>query len=164
VSKRKTAPHRGPGRQVKHGAYSIVYREEMVKRHPELARYVQDCHNALLADLAPEGPETLSAAKTILLDRCTAALLMAGQLEIYLGTHGLLRRDRLDQKVIEAEPALESWLHVNRAILRDLEALGLERVELGPRNLTPDEMLADAHEDVLAQEAAGKPDKGDGDA
>ena len=156
MSKRKTAPHRGPGRQVKHGAYSIVYREEMVKRHPELARYVQDCHNALLADLAPEGPETLSAAKTLLLDRCTAALLMAGQLEIYLGTHGLLRRDRLDQKILEAEPALESWLHVNRAILRDLMALGLERVELKEKVMTIEELTLVARTESWAMDEAAR--------
>jgi hypothetical protein len=43
-------------------------------------------------------------------------------------------------------------------------ALGLEKVELGPLDVTPDQMLIDAHADVLAQEAAGKPGKGDGDA
>jgi hypothetical protein len=81
-------------------------------------------------------------AKQIILDRMTAKLLTAGLLDIFMGKHGILRRDRLEQKILEAEPIVATWLSINNAILRDLEALGLERKPLDI-TLTPAE-LADA--------------------
>jgi hypothetical protein len=159
MSKRKAAPRRRPGREIKHGAYSIVYREEIVKRYPELVRYTQDCHAALLKDLAPGGPDTLSAAKGILLDRLTSKLLTAGLLDIYLGQQGIIRRDRLDQRVLECEPAVATYLQVNNAIRHDLVVLGLERVNLEPHVLTPDELMAQVE---LEDQDSGKEGTDDG--
>lgn len=142
------------GHQPKHGAQALVFRKEIIEQYPELVRYARECRDGLIRDLAPEGEDTLSTAKQIVLDRLQSKLLTAGLLDIFLGKNGVIRRDRLDQRVLEAEPCVQTWLQVNHAILRDLQALGLERVELGPRNVTPDQMLLDAHADVVAQEAA----------
>jgi hypothetical protein len=131
------------GNPPKHGADALVYRKEIIEQYPELVRYARECHAGLVADLAPEGEDTLSTAKQIILARLTSKILTAGLLDIYLGKNGVIRRDRLDQRVLECEPAVQVWLQVNNAIRRDLETLGLERRQLEPRVLTPAELLAE---------------------
>jgi len=153
-TKRKDAPKRRPGRQIKHGAYALIYREEILKKYPEVARYAMDCRAGLVKDLAPGGPDTLSTAKMIVLDRLTAKLLTAGLLDVFLGEHGLIRRDRLDQRVLEAEPIVQTWLSVNHAILKDLEALGMERKALEAIVLSTEEMIVAVNEERAAAKAA----------
>ena len=155
-TKRKDAPKRHPGRQIKHGAYALIYREEILKKYPEVARYAMDCRAGLVKDLAPGGPDTLSTARMIVLDRLTAKLLTAGLLDVFLGEHGIIRRDRLDQRVLEAEPIVQTWLSINHAILKDLEALGLERKALDAE-LTVLDVIAECDKDKAAKAAeAGK--------
>ena len=148
---RKTGLKRRIGRPTKHGADALIYRDEIIKQYPELVSYTRDCRDGLERDLAPEGADSLPMAKQIILDRLTAKLQTAGLLDIYLGKHGILRLDRLDQRVLETEPAVQVWLQVNHAILRDLLALGLERRELGPRVLSPLEIAAEIDAEKAAQ-------------
>ena len=157
-TKRKDAPKRHPGRQIKHGAYALIYREEILKKYPEVARYAMDCRAGLVKDLAPGGPDTLSTARIIVLDRLTAKLLTAGLLDVFLGEHGIIRRDRLDQRVLEAEPIVQTWLSINHAILKDLEALGMERRSL-EAIMTPAELLEAVARDAEV-EAAQEAEKG----
>lgn len=154
MSKRKLSPHRPSGRRPKHGAYAIIYRDEILKQYPELARYTLDCRDGLVKDLAPGGLDTLSMAKQIILDRLISKLLAVGVLDIFLGKNGVIRRDRLDQRVLEAEPIVATWLSVNNAILRDLEALGLERKALEATPMTIEEVTAAVHAEREAKEEA----------
>ena len=151
------------GRPVKHGANAIIYREEVIKKHPELVRYVRATYAALLRDLAPGDPDGLSAARRVLLDRMASLLLTAGLLDTYISKNGIIRKDRLEQRVLECEPCVQTLLSVNTAILKGLLALGLERRTLDV-TMTPEQMLLDAHADVVAQEAAKDGQGGDGDA
>ena len=160
------------GRPVKHGANALIYRDEIIKQFPELVRYTRDCYAGLVRDLAPEGADTLPTAKQIILDRLTAKLQTAGLLDIFMGKHGIIRRDRIDQRVLEAEPIVQTWLQVNNAIRADLQLLGLERRELGPRVLTADELVDAVEaercrakaEDVAAQDAPGSAPEGQAEA
>jgi hypothetical protein len=161
MSKRKAAPRRRPGREIKHGAYSIVYRDEIVKQYPELARYTQDCHAALLKDQAPGGPATLSAAKQIVLDGLSSKLQTWGLLNIFLGTHGIIRRDRLDQRILECEPAVATLLQVWHSIRMDLQLLGIEKVEIQPTVMTVEELtLAVRKEQAEMTEQAARDKEG----
>ena len=153
---KRTKFKRRIGNPPKHGAGAIVYRKEIIEQFPELVRYARECRADLASDLAPGGEQTLSAAKRIILDRLNSKILTAGLLDIYMGQHGILRRDRLEAKVLEAEPALESWLHVNRAILRDLMALGLERVELKEKVMTIEELTLVARKESWAMDEAAR--------
>lgn len=147
MSEKPRKSKRGPGRPVKHGAKALVYRDEVCRQYPELVRYTRDTYDDLVADLAPEGIDSMPAAKRVLLDGLLGKLQTRGLCEIYMGQHGILRRDQVEKHVIEAEPIVETWLRVNHAILRDLQALGLEKVKLAPRELTPQELL-----DLAAEE------------
>jgi hypothetical protein len=145
-----------------HGAFALVYRDEIVRQFPELTRYTRDVYDGLMEDLAPEGKDTLPVAKRIILDRLLSKLLTAGLLDIYLGQHGILQRGALERKVLECEPAVNTWLAVNHAILRDLQALGLERKELEPLDLNPLEIAAEIDARKIANGACevGKIDPG----
>lgn len=147
ISKAKDKPRNTGGRPVKHGIYAIVHREEAVKRHPELVRYSQAFHRELLRDLDPEG-RGLPAAQRVIVDGLVAKVMSRGLCEVYLGEHGLLRRDRLAEKVLEAEPLTDLWLAIGNSIRRDLALLGLDRRLPEPRVLTPEEMLEEAAQDA----------------
>jgi hypothetical protein len=148
----KRKKKRRTGRPPMHGAFALVYRDEVVRQFPELTRYTRDVYDGLLDDLAPEGKDTLPIAKRIILDRLLSKLLTAGLLDIYLGQHGILQREALARKTLECEPAVNTWLAVNHAILRDLQALGLERKELEPRDISPLDIAAE----IDAKKAASK--------
>jgi len=142
------------GRPIKHGAHALIYRDEVIKQYPELVKYTRDAYDGLVYDLAPEGIETLSTAKRIILERLTAKLLTAGLLDIFMGEHGVLRRDPLNRQIPEAEPIVGTWLQVNHAILRDLMALGLEPKKLEPKALTPAELLEAAGDEAVERARA----------
>ncbi len=167
MTSKKERKHR-IGRPIKHGAHALIYRDEVIKQYPELVRYTRDCYDGLLSDLAPEGPETLSTAKQIILARVVSKLQVAGLLDIFMGKYGILRRAQADGGsiiILEPEPVIATWLQVNHAILRDLTALGLERAELKPQELSPLDIAAsiDAQKDSAdaLRAAAGPEDAGD---
>lgn len=144
------------GRPSKHGARALVYRDAIIREHPELVRYTRDCYDGLLADLAPEGPDTLGTAKRIVLSQVIEGLQIKGLLSIYLGEHPRA-------PLPELAPVITLWLQTSAAVLKNLSALGLEPVELEPKILTPQELLAQAAEEDAAREAAARAEAGQGE-
>ena len=118
------------GRPPKHGGLSLVYRADLVKEHPELRRYLQDCRDGLIDDLAAGDEDALTTGQRILVDRTIQKLSLARLIEIYITKTGVLRRDRLNSKVLEVEPILIYWQSLNHAIRSDLAILGLKRAEI----------------------------------
>jgi len=130
----------------------------------------------IVRDICPEGPEHLSTARRILLDRLMSKLAWARLAEEYLAAFGLLKPDKLKEKTLEAHPLMAFWLSVNNQITRDLAILGLDRKALEVVDLTPMELLAAAAEDAATESedapcrvqdgpgnaSAGRPEAGEG--
>ena len=152
------------GPLARHGGYSVAHKDELLKRHPEIQLYLKVVRRGLIRDLSPEGEAHLTTARHIILDRLMQKLATVRLVETYLSEHGILRRDRLEQKVLDAEPITTMWLALNNQIRSDIQLLGLDRKSIDVTAMTPDEMLLDAHADVVAQEAAKDGQGGDGDA
>ena len=115
------------GRPPKHGARAIVYRADLIREYPEVVRLTRDWWDGMVADLG--GPAALTTAQEVLLSRVISKVQTAALIEIWLGKHGILRRDSLDRKLLEAEPIVATWLSINNAIRADLQLLGIKRVE-----------------------------------
>jgi len=152
------------GPLARHGGYSVAHKDELVKRHPEIQLYLKVIRRGMIRDLSPEGEAHLSTARGLLLDRLMQKLATARLIETYLSEHGILRRDRLEHKVLDGEPILTHWLALNNQIRSDIQLLGLDRRSLEATPLTPEQMLLDAHADVVAQDAEIVKPGGDADA
>ena len=118
------------GPLARHGGYSVAHKDELVKRHPEIQNYLKGIRRGMIRDLSPAGEEHLSTARGLLLDRLMQKLATARLIETYLSEHGILRRDRLEHKVLDGEPILTHWLAINNQIRSDIQLLGLDRVTL----------------------------------
>jgi len=120
---------RKAGRPVKSGAWSVVNRDELVARYPEVQRFLRDTRQGLVRDVAGE-EENLSEMQRILIDRIISKLAVCRVVECYLEKHGILRRDRLEKdKVLELEPALVQWAALDRNIKDALALLGIKKRE-----------------------------------
>lgn len=116
------------GRPPKHGGYSIQLRDELIKENPHLRRYLLDCRDGLIRDVAGT-EEQLSEQQRIMIDRIVSRLAICRLIEVYVERHGAFRRDRLKKdQILELEPALgTNYLAFSNSIDRALIALGLER-------------------------------------
>jgi hypothetical protein len=137
------------GPLARHGGYSVAHRDELLRRNPEITRYLKMVRRGLIRDLSPEGEEHMTTARHVILDRLMQKVATVRLVETYLAEHGILRRDSLAKKVLEAEPITTLWLALNNQIREDLKLLGLERRPLEAIILTPDQLLLDAAEDVV---------------
>ena len=126
--KEKKRPGRKPGVKVKHGGYSLIHRDELLKRNPHIRQYLQDCRDGLVRDVAGS-EEALSEQQRIMIDRIVSRLSICRLIESYIERYGPFRRDRIKkEKVLELEPALGiNYLAFSNSIDRALVALGLER-------------------------------------
>ena len=146
------------GPLARHGGYSVAHKDELLKRHPEIQRYLKVVRRGLIRDTCPEGEEHLTMARRLVLDRLMQKLATARLIETYLAENGFLRRDRAAQKVLEAEPIMTTWLALNHQIRLDLQLLGLERKALDI-TLTTDRM-SDAILADLAEKGPERPVEG----
>jgi hypothetical protein len=112
------------GRPPKHGGYSL-YQGDLIKEHPELRRYLEDCRAGLIEDLSAEGEAGLTAGQLILLDRIIQKVGLSRLIEIHVSKSSFLRDPQA--KAPEIAPVLQFWLSVNNAIRADLQLLGIER-------------------------------------
>ena len=144
------------GPLARHGGYSVAHKDELIIRHPEIRLYLKVVRRGLIRDLSPEGEEHMTTARHCVLDRLMQKLATARLVETYLAEHGILRRDKLAEKVLDAEPITTLWLALNNQIREDLKLLGLDRKPLDAITLTPDELLQEAAEEQ-AQGATGGP-------
>jgi hypothetical protein len=141
----------------KHGIYATSpHQEAIFARHPEITAYLRIVRRGLVRDLSPEGEAHMSTAKHVILDRLMGKLKMSGLIEAYLAENGIIRRDKLAQKVLEPEPITSLWLALNHQIRLDLQLLGLERKALDAE-LTVLDVIAEFDKDKAAKAAeAGK--------
>jgi hypothetical protein len=128
------------GPLAKHGGYSVAHKDELIRQHPEIQRYLKMVRRGIIRDICPEGEEHLTTARHCVLDRLMQKLATARLVETYLAEHGILRRDKLAQKVLDAEPITTLWLALNNQIREDLKLLGLDRKPLDVIEMTPAEI------------------------
>lgn len=145
-------PH---GPLARHGGYSVAMKDELLRSRPEILRYLKRTQRDIVRDICPEGDVHLTATRRILIDRVMSKLATVRLIETYIGEHGILRQDRLDQRVLEAEPIFGVWLSLNNQIREDLKLIGFERKALEAEALTPMQLLEAAGEDAdLAAQGA----------
>lgn len=116
------------GRPPKHGGYSLIVKDEILKDHPHLRRYLQDCRDGLVQDVAGS-EDRLTEQQRIMIDRIISRLSICRLIEVYIEKYGAFRRDRLKRyKILELEPALGlNYLAFSNSIDRALVALGLNK-------------------------------------
>lgn len=116
------------GRPPKHGGYSLIHRDQLIKNYPQLRRYLEDARTGLIRDVAGT-EDQLSEQQRILIDRIISRLSICRLIEIYIEKYGAFRRDRLKRfQVLELEPALgQNYLAFSNSIDRALIALGLNK-------------------------------------
>jgi hypothetical protein len=137
------------GPLARHGGYSVAMKDELLRKRPEILRYLKRMQRDIVRDICPEGEEHLTAARRCILDRLFSKLATARLIEAYLGEYGILRHDRLEnQKILEGEPILEVWLALNNQITKDLQVLGLDRKALDITELTATELAEAIDADV----------------
>lgn len=119
---------RKKGRPLKHGGYSIIYKDQEIKRHPKLRQYLQECRDGLILDVAGS-EDALSEQQRIMIDRIISRLSICRLIECYVERYGAFRRDKIKrEKVLELEPALGvNYLAFSNSIDRALIALGLNK-------------------------------------
>jgi hypothetical protein len=144
----------------RHGVYAnAAHQEAILTRHPEIMAYIRIVRRGFVRDLSPEGEAHMTTAKHVILDRLMGKLKMSGLIEAYLSENGIIRRDKLAQKVLDPEPITSLWLGLNHQIRLDIQLLGLERRALDI-TLTTDQMsdaiLADLAEKGTERPVAGK--------
>jgi hypothetical protein len=126
----KSKKIRRRGRPPRHGIYSPVLREEFLRENPEVQRYIQAARDGLVRDqLAKVGGRTeddLSAGQVLMIDRLVSRIALSRQIEVYLRRHNILRRDRLNQQILEAEPICQFWLQLQNSIDRGSGMLGID--------------------------------------
>lgn len=128
------------GRPPKHGGYSLIAKDEILKDNPRIRRYLQDCRDGLVRDVAGS-EDRLTEQQRILIDRIVTRLSICRLIEVYIEKYGLFRRDRLkESQVLELEPALgKNYLAFSNSIDRALRDLGIERKEIA-KDITPEQM------------------------
>ena len=124
VTKRK----RRPGRPPRHGGYSLVARDELLKEAPHLKQYLRDTRAGLVKDIAGT-EEELTEQQRCLIDRLLSRLAVCRLIETYIEKNGIFRRDRLQkERVLELEPALGvNYLAFSNSIDRALSILGVSK-------------------------------------
>jgi hypothetical protein len=115
------------GRPFKHGAYSIIHRDGLLKKHKDIEKFLEDCRKGLIRDVAGS-EEALSEGQKILIDRIISKLAILRLIEIYIERYGPFNRQKLKQKTLELEPVLgESFLAFSNSIRASLVVLGVDR-------------------------------------
>lgn len=117
------------GQPPKHGGYSLIVRDEILKDHPYVRQYLQNCRDGLVEDVAGSD-ERLTEQQRIIIDRpIISRLSICRLIEVYIEKYGAFRGDRLKKdKVLELEPALgQNYLAFSNSIDRALIALGLSK-------------------------------------
>jgi hypothetical protein len=138
-----------------HGAYSIRYRNELLRAHPEILWYVNAVRRGVVRDISPEGEKHLPMARRVILDQCCRKLATALLIEVNL----------TEDKVQTAAPVLDVWMRLNAQIRDDLKLLGLDRKALEVEILTPAELLLEvAKDEEEAAKAAAEPMPDQGEA
>jgi hypothetical protein len=150
------------GRPVKHGGYSLIARDELLKQHPKLRQYLEDTRAGLVKDVAGS-EDQLSEQQRVMVDRIISRLSICRLIEVYIEKYGAFRRDQLKRfQVLELEPALgQNYLAFSNSIDRALIALGLDKKQ-GDEGLDLGKYIAEKYGKGKAKD--GQPEeKGKGD-
>ena len=139
---------------LKHGLFSVKGRANLLRAHPEIRVYLRAVRRGLIRDICPEGEIHLTMAKRVILDRLLSKLARVHLIETFLDANGIIRRDMIKLKILDAEPITHLWTILNVQIREDLKLLGLERKPLEAIVLSPAELLLEAARDVEEEDAA----------
>jgi hypothetical protein len=122
-----------------------------LKDHPQIRRYLQDCREGLILDIAGS-EDKLTEAQRILIDRIISKLSICRLIEIYIEKHGIFRKDKLDKRILELEPALGvNYLAFNNSIRLALGLLGINKRH-SEEILTPIELAQRIEEEKRRRE------------
>jgi len=115
------------GRPLRHGGFSLIAKDELLKDQPHIRQYLLDCRAGLVRCVSGS-EEMLTEQQRILIDRIISKLSICRLIEAYIEKYGIFRRDMLKKKVLELEPALgKSYLAYSNAIDRALVTLGIDK-------------------------------------
>ena len=128
ATKSKKGRKKKMGCPMKHGGYSLIHRDALLKEHPRLRYYLEDVRVGLVQDVAGS-EDALSEQQRIMIDRIISRLSICRLIEIYCEKYGVFRRDQVKRhKILELEPALGiNYLAFSNSIDRALVALGLNK-------------------------------------
>jgi hypothetical protein len=108
------------GRPPKHGGFSIVYKDEHLKRHPKLREYLQDARAGLVRDIAGS-EDNLTEQQRIMINMIISKLSIVRLIECYVEANGAFNGDSLKGCLGQ------SYLAFSNSIDRALVNLGLDR-------------------------------------
>jgi len=108
------------GRPPKHGGFSIVYKDEHLKRHPKLREYLQDARAGLVRDIAGS-EDNLTEQQRIMINMIISRLSIVRLIETYVEANGAFNGDSLKGCLGQ------SYLAFSNSIDRALVNLGLDR-------------------------------------
>jgi hypothetical protein len=162
ATKSKKGRKKKMGCPMKHGGYSLIHRDALLKEHPRLRYYLEDVRVGLVQDVAGS-EDALSEQQRVMIDRIISRLSICRLIEIYCEKYGVFRRDQVKgHKVLELEPALGiNYLAFSNSIDRALQALGLNKkktsdvLDLG-RYISEKDQAAKAAGKAGAQAQAGQ--------
>ena len=141
------------GPLARRGGWSVAEKDKLLRRRPEIRRYLKIIQRDIVRDICPEGEEHLTAARRLLLDRLMSKLATARLIESYMAERGIVRQDKLEQQnVLEAEPLMSTWLSLNLQIREDLKLIGLDRRPLAAEVLSPMQLLEAAKNEPETQQ------------
>lgn len=148
------------GRPVKHGAYSLAIRDQVLKENPRVTRYLVDTRAGLVKDVAGS-EDALSEQQRVMIDRIISKLAICRLIELYVEKHGAFPQLKVKGKTI-VKMELHACLGINylafsNAIDRALVALGLSKKQ-AENVLSPLEVAAeiDAEKEKRTQAARAR--------
>jgi hypothetical protein len=83
------------GRPVRHGAYSIIHRDTLLKAQPLIRRYLEDVRIGLVRDISGGTEDDLSEQQRVMIDRIINRLAICRLIEAYCERYGVFRKDML---------------------------------------------------------------------
>jgi hypothetical protein len=143
------------GRPAKHGGFSLVHKDELLKEHPYIQRYLRDCRAGIITDLG--GEETMTAMQMVMVDRLISRMAICRLIEAYIEKYGAFNRVAIQQKRLELEPVLASYLSFSNSIDRTLVSLGLEKRKPAEPDILTIAAEIDAEQAALEAREAEKP-------
>jgi hypothetical protein len=133
------------GRPPKHGGYSIIHRDALLKDHPHIRCYLQECREGLIRDVAGT-EEALTEQQRIMIDRLISRLSICRLIELYVERKGVFTGSG------ELVSCLgTNYLAFSNSIDRALTVLGIEK-RAGENALSPLEYMRQYDEDKQKME------------
>jgi hypothetical protein len=135
----KTKKNKRMGRPPKHGGFSIVYKDDQLKKNPKIRQYLQDCRGGLVKDIAGT-EDNLTEQQRIMIDRIISKLSIVRLIEAYVEANGAFDGDSLKDCLGR------SYIAFTNSIDRALSALGIDK-KYSEEPLSLDEYIRENYSD-----------------